>query len=111
MIGEVRPYISLDPGGHVSLWGPEGEVPAAYLDIVNNSGKPLEIESVHPDRDLKDRIRWRLEMVKPGLAYRLVIEDLPDESGGYTGHLIVRTSHSEKPELSVIINRPLTENR
>jgi hypothetical protein len=95
----------------VSLWGPKGKVPPAHLDIINNSERPLEIESIHPDNDLKERIKWRLEVVKPGFAYRLEIEDVSDGSGEYTGHLLIRTNHHEKPELSVIINRQLTENR
>jgi hypothetical protein len=111
LIGEVRPYISLEPGGYVSLCGPEGKVPPAYLDIINNSEKPFQIESIQPDQNLKDRIRWRLEIVKPGFAYRLEVEDVSDGSGEYTGHLVIRTNHPDKPELSAIINRQLTENR
>jgi hypothetical protein len=111
LTGEVRPYISLDPGGYVSLWGPQGEVPTAYVDIINNSERPLEIESIHPDDDLKDLVKWRLERVKPGFAYRLVIEDVSQGRKGYTGHLIVRTNHPEKPVLSVIVNRQVSEER
>jgi hypothetical protein len=111
MTGEVRPYISLEPGGYVSLWGAQGEVPKANLDIINNSEAFLKIEAIQPDSDLKDRVKWRLETVKPGLAYRLEIEDVSDGSGGYTGHLVIRTNHPEKPELSVIVNRQLTGNR
>ncbi len=111
VIGEVRPYISVEPGSYVSLWGPEGKVPPSHLDIINNSEKPMEIESIHHDNDLKERIIWRLEVVKPGFAYRLEIEDVSDGSGEYTGHLVIRTNHPEKPELSVIINRQLIENR
>ena len=110
LIGEVRPYISLEPGGYVSLWGPEGKVPPAYLDIINNSEKPLEIESIQPDSELKARIKWRLEVVKPGFAFRLEIEDVSDQSGEYTGHLVIRTNLPQKPELSAIIKRQLTED-
>jgi len=111
LTGEVRPYISLDPGGYVSLWGAQGEAPAASLDIINNSEAFLEIETIQPDRDLEERVKWRLETVKPGLAYRLEIEDVSDGSAGYTGHLVIRTSHPEKPELSVIVNRHVTPKR
>jgi hypothetical protein len=111
IIGEVKQYISLEPGGYVSLWGPEGETPSANLDIINNSERPMEIVSIHPDRELKERIKWRLEVVKPGFAYRVEIKDVPDQSGPYTGHLAIETNHPEKPELSVIINRQLIENR
>jgi hypothetical protein len=104
LIGEVRPYISLEPGGYVSLWGSQADVPTAHVAIINNREQPLEILSIRPDDVLKDRIKWRLERVKPGFTYRLEIDAVPGESGEYTGHLFIQTNLPEKPELSVIVN-------
>ena len=108
LIGEVRPYISLEPGGYVSLWGVQGKVPTARVDIINNSEQPLEIKSIVPDEILKGRIEWHLEKIKPGFNYRLEIDAAPDNNGEYTGHLVIQTTLPEKPELSVIVNGHIT---
>jgi hypothetical protein len=111
LIGEVRPYVSLEPGGYVSLWGVQGGVPTAHVDIVNNSKQVLEIKSIRPDEVLKDRIRWRLKTVKLGFTYRLEIDAVAGESGEYTGHLVIQTNLPQKPELSVIVSGHITPKR
>lgn len=111
LIGEVRPYISLEPGGYVSLWGVQGEVPTAHVGMINNSEQPLEIKSIRPDDVLKDRIKWRLETVKPGFTYRLDIDAVSGESGEYTGNLVIQTNLPEKPELSITVNGDIKPKR
>jgi len=56
------------------------------------------------DSDLTDHLVWHIEEPKPGYVYRLVVEDISELPGHYTGHLILRTDNPEKPELIVIIN-------
>jgi hypothetical protein len=100
--GEVRPHISVEPGGYVSLWGTPGQVPPGHLDIINNHKKPIKI--IRIDTDRPDRIKWRLRETKPGFVYRLEVEDIPKTAATYTGHLKVRTNNPKKPELTIIVN-------
>jgi hypothetical protein len=105
LIGEVRPYISLEPGGYVSLGGEDqGKGAPGYVDIINNSGKPMEVKSIQPADDLKDRIKYHVETVKAGFSYRLEVKNVAKEGRGYTGHLVIRTNLLEKPELTVIVS-------
>jgi hypothetical protein len=102
LTGEVKPHISLEPGGYLSLWGTEGQVPREHLDIINNHKSPMKITGV--DSDLKDHIEWHIEETKPGSAYRLEVEDISKTAGDYTGHLIISTDNPKKPQLIIIIN-------
>ena len=100
--GEVKPRISLEPGGYVSLFGFWGQVPEESIEIINNQERPLKIESV--EDDLPGRIQWRLEEIERGYLYRLTVEDISRSAGDYTGHLIIKTDNPHKPALVVIIN-------
>ncbi len=100
--GEVKPYISLEPGGYLSLWGVRGQVPKESLEIINNQEKPLKITGI--EDDLPGHIQWKLEEIKPGYLYRINVEDVSKDAGEYTGHLIVKTDNPYKPALVVIIN-------
>lgn len=104
--GVVTPIISLEPGGYVGLWGVKGHVPVESIEIINNYSEPIKITGV--DNELPENVRWRLEDIKPGYSYRLVIEDISKTTGEYTGHLIVRTDHPQKPEFVVIVNGYIT---
>ncbi len=106
--GVVRPFISLEPGGYVGLWGVKSQVPAEAIEIINNHTSPINIIEI--ENELPDNVGWHLEEVKPGYAYRLKIEDISTETGEYTGHLIVRTDHPKKPEFVIIVNGYITEN-
>ncbi|MBC8418324.1 MAG: hypothetical protein H8E10_06990 [Desulfobacterales bacterium] len=99
--GEVKPHISLDPGGYVSLVGPMGEVPKGYVKIINNHKGPVKITGI--ENDLPDRVRWRLEEISPGFVYRLEVEDISKKGGDYTAHLTIRTDHTKKPALPLIV--------
>lgn len=100
--GEVKPRISLEPGGYLSLWGVKGQVPDESLEIINNQEKPLKIEDI--EDDLPGHIQWKLGEIKPGYLYRLTVEDISRSAGNYTGHLIIKTDNPHKPALVVIIN-------
>ena len=100
--GEVKPHIFFEPGGYLSLNGTKGRVPREHLDIINNHKGPMKITGV--DSDLTDHLVWHIEETKPGYVYRLVVEDISESPGDYTGHLILRTDNPKKPELIVIIN-------
>ena len=100
--GKVKPRISLEPGGYLSLWGVKGQVPKESLEIINNQEKPLKIKDI--EDDLPGHIRWKLEEIKPGYLYRLTVEDISRSAGEYTGHLIIKTDNPYKPALVVIIS-------
>ncbi len=100
--GEVKSHISLEPGGYLSLWGIQGQVPKEYLDIINNHEKPLKITGI--EGDLPGHIRWVLKEIQPGYVYRLEVEDISKRAGDYTGHLIIKTDNPLKATLVVIIN-------
>jgi hypothetical protein len=100
--GEVKPYISLEPGGYLSLWGVKGQVPKETLEIINNHDKPLKITGI--EDDLPGHIRWEIKEIKPGYLYILTVEDISRSEGDYTGHLIIKTDNPNKPALVVIIN-------
>ncbi|MFH1350861.1 MAG: hypothetical protein ABII26_07965 [Pseudomonadota bacterium] len=100
--GEVKPYISMEPGGYLSLWGVRGKVPQGHLEMINNTESPVKITSI--DNELPDRVRWRLIEVKPGYIYGLEVEDISKIAGDYIGHLVVRTDNPKKPELTIVIN-------
>jgi hypothetical protein len=106
--GVVTPFISLEPGGYVGLWGVKGQVPAESIEIVNNHSQPIKITGV--ENKLPQNVRWNLEEIKPGFTYRLVVEDISAKSGEYTGHLIVRTDHPQKPQFVVIVNGYITDD-
>ena len=100
--GEVNAHISLEPGGYLSLWGVKGQVPEESLEIINNHEKPLKITGI--EDDLPGHIQWKLEEIKPGYLYRLIVGDVSRNAGDYTGHLIIKTDNPHKPALVVIIN-------
>jgi hypothetical protein len=106
--GRVKPHIAIEPGGYVSLWGAEGQVPPGSLDIINNHKNPVKITGI--DNDLPERITWRLNEIKPGFVYKLEIEDIPKTAATYTGHLVVRTDNPQKPELNIIVNGDIKAN-
>lgn len=99
--GEVKAHISLEPGGYISLTGVKGEAPPGHVEIINNHESPVKIIGV--DNDLPDRVRWRIEEITPGFAYRLEVKDISTKGGDYTAHLTIRTDNSEKPELTLIV--------
>ena len=108
LVGVVKPFISLEPGGYVGLWGVKGQVPKEHIEIINNHKEPIKITGI--ENDLPEQIRWRLEELKPGYSYRLEVEDISNKAGEYTGHLYVRTDFSQKPEFVVIVNGHIREN-
>jgi len=105
--GEVTPFISLEPGGYVGLWGVKGQVPGESIEIINNHSDPIKITGI--ENELPQKLKWNLEEVKPGFAYRLEVEDISTEAGEHTGHLIVRTDHPQKPEFVIVVNGYITE--
>ena len=68
LMGEVKPYISLDPGGSLPFWGGKGLALKEHLDIINNHNSPFKIILI--DTDLKGRIRWHLKEIQSGYIYR-----------------------------------------
>ncbi len=105
--GVVTPFISLEPGGYVGLWGVKGQVPVESIEIINNYSEPVEITGV--ENELPQKVRWNLEEIKPGFTYRLKVEDISAKGGEYTGHLVVKTDHPLKPQFVVIVNGYITE--
>jgi hypothetical protein len=105
--GEVNPRISLEPGGYVSLAGVLGGVPPEQLDIINRQKEPVRILDI--TTDLGGRIRWEVDVMEPGYAYRLRVEDASSKPGEYFGHLYIRTDAPKKPELVVILNGRIRE--
>ena len=106
--GEVTPLISLEPGGYVGLWGVKGQVPVESVEIINNLSEPIKITEI--ENKLPQNVRWKLEEIKAGFNYRLDVEDISAKSGEYTGHLIVRTDHPQKPKFVVIVNGYITDD-
>lgn len=106
--GVVKPFISLEPGGYVGLWGVKGQVPAESIEITNNHVSPIKITAI--ENELVENVQWRLEEVKAGFSYRLVVEDISENAGEYTGHLFVRTDFPQKPEFVIIVNGHITDN-
>jgi hypothetical protein len=104
----VKPFISLEPGGYVGLWGVKGQVPTEFIEIINNHETPIQITGI--ENELPKNVRWRLGEVKPGYSYRLEVEDISEKAGEYTGHLYVRTDYPQKPEFVIIVNGYIREN-
>jgi hypothetical protein len=108
LMGEVKPHISLVPGGYLSLQGVRGQVPGEKLEIINNHKQPLKIIAVI--HDLPDQIQWRLKENIPGFSYTLEVEAISTKAGDFSGHLIVQTDLTQKPELVIIVNGFIEEN-
>lgn len=107
LTGVVKPHISLEPGGYLSLWGVKGKVPREHLDIINNHKRPLKIVGI--DNDLTGHFRLNLEEIKPGFVYRLEVEDVSKLAGDYKGYLIITTDNPLKPKLKVIVTGQISE--
>ena len=105
--GEVKTHISLEPGGYISLVGVKGNAPLEHVEIINNHESPVKITGV--DNDLPDRVRCRIEKIKPGFVYRLEVKDISKKGGDYTAHLTIRTDNPEKPELTLIVRGEIRE--
>ena len=105
--GVVKPHISLEPGGYAGLWGVKGQVSAEVIEITNNHATPLKITAI--ENELTENVRWRLEEIKAGFSYRLVVEDISKNAGEYTGHLYVRTDFPQKPVFVIVVNGYITE--
>ena len=103
----MKPHVSLEPGGYLSLWGARGQVPREHLDVINNHKRPLKIVDI--DNDLPDRIRLTLEEIRPGFVYRLAVEDISKVAGDYEGSLIISTDNPLKPKLKVIVTGQISE--
>jgi hypothetical protein len=99
--GEVKPHISVVPGGYLSLQGVKGRVPAEKLEIINNHTHPFKITTI--TSDLPDNIIWHLTEIKAGYSYLLEVEDISKRPGEYSGHLVLRTDQPQKPELVIIV--------
>lgn len=106
--GEVKPHISVVPGGYLSLQGVKGRVPKEKLDIINNHKQPFNI--IRIISDLPDNIVWHLKKIKPGYSYTLEVEDISTKAGEFSGHLVVQTDLPQKPELVIIVNEYIEEN-
>ena len=107
LTGMVEPRISLEPGGYLSLNGSVGIVPVEYLEIINKHKRPMKIKGI--ENDLENHIRWHLDEIRPGYSYKLEVEDISKIDGDYSGHLVVRTDVTEKPEIVIIINGHITK--
>jgi hypothetical protein len=105
--GEVKAHVSLEPGSYISLVGPVGETPPAYVEIRNNRKRPLKITGV--DNDRPDRLRCRLEEIRAGFVYRLEVKDISGKEGDYTAHVTIKTDNKEKPTLTVIVRGEIAE--
>jgi hypothetical protein len=106
--GEVKPHISVVPGGYLSLQGVKGRVPAEKLEIINNHTQPFKITRIISD--LPDNIVWHLKEIKPGYSYSLTVEDISKRPGQYSGHLVVQTDQPQKPQLVIIVKGYIEEN-
>ena len=106
--GEVKPHISLVPGGYLSLQGALGQVPGEKLEIINNHKQPFKITGVV--NKLPDHIKWQIVETKPGYSYTLEVDDISKKTGDYSGRLIVQTDQPQKPELVIIVTGYIEEN-
>ena len=106
--GVVTPFISLEPGGYVGLWGVKDQVPVESIEIINNYDQPIKITGV--ENELPQNVRWSLEEIKAGFNYRLEVEDISAKAGEYTGHLIVRTDHPQKPHFAIVVNGYISDD-
>lgn len=102
LAGVVKPFISLEPGGYVGLWGIKGQVPAEAIEIINNYKTPIHITGI--ENELPEYVKWQLEEIKPGHSYRLEVKDISEKAGEYTGHLYVKTDNPQKPKFVIIVN-------
>lgn len=100
--GEVRPNVSLEPGGYLSLWGELGKTIEAHVDITNNHKTPMKIIRVR--QDMGSHVKWKLTPVRPGYVYRLMVIDQSKSPGEYTGHFRLETDLPQEPKLTIIVN-------
>lgn len=106
--GEVKPHISLVPGGYLSLQGIRGQVPVEKLEIINNHKQPFKITGVI--HDLPDQIQWRLKENIPDFSFTLEVEAISTKAEDFSGHLIVQTDLAQKPEIVIIVSGYIEEN-
>ena len=106
--GEIKPHISLVPGGFLSLQGAHGQVPVEKLEIINNHKQPFKITGVI--NNLPDHIKWQLEEINSGYSYTLEVEDISKKPGDYSGRLIVQTDQPQKPELVILVTGYIEKN-
>ena len=107
LLGEVKPYISVEPEDSLSFIGVKGKVPPQHINMLNNTKDPIKITKI--ENPLMDHIRYKLNEVKPGYVYSLEIEDISQVNGDYVGHLSVHTDHSQMSELIIMIRGQISD--
>ena len=107
--GEVKPLISLEPGGYVSLRGIQGRVPSQSLAIVNHQPRPVKILRIEASKEISGRIQWLLKVTKAGYVYQLEIQDVSKRPGPYNGRLTLHTDNAEKPKLLIMVTGEIRE--
>jgi len=105
--GEVRPNVTLTPGGYLSLWGTMGKAVTAHVDITNNHKKPMRIIRVW--HDMASHVKWKLTPTRPGYAYRLTVTDHSRSPAQYIGHFWLETDLPQEPKLTIIVSGSIHE--
>lgn len=107
LTGRVTAPIEFKPMAAFFVPGEKGKGASRSIEIVNNTPEPLKILEV---RHAAERFTTKLETIKEGKRYRLILTLLPDGPvGRHVDRIVVRTNNSKRAELFVEANTWLRE--
>ncbi len=102
MRGLIIPLVAIQPMPEMffSVYG--GQAKEDAVNIVNNSGEPLKITSLHYETQ---RFEARIKPIKEGKEYRLLVKVIPDAQPGRSMEkVILFTDNKRVPQVIVGVN-------
>jgi hypothetical protein len=101
MQGKVKPPVELQPYSAIFISAFQGEEKEGAVTIVNNAKKPLKITRMISK---SDQFRARLETVKAGQQYRLLVKVSPRAfPGRCKDTVLLYTNNEKKPEIEILV--------
>lgn len=86
---------------YVQMYGKGDKEVQKSVNIVAKLDKPLNLKMI--EYTLKNKLKYAIETVKKGKEYRIRFTSMPGIKENFKGLLKLKTSYSEKPEISIVI--------
>ena len=87
---------------YVNLYSSGGQPVRKTVNIKAQLDKPLILTG--DEFTLKNKLKYNIETVEKGKAYRIRFTSVPDVKESFRGILKLKTNYPEKPEINLIVN-------